>query len=388
MMENVAMPMPTTAEETKTALRLVITGGGTGGHVYPALSVLDAADDAPTVLWIGSTGGLEAPIVQRAGIPFKGIDAGGLRGMSPVKMARNLMRLGRGFVQAWGLLRTFRPDVVLATGGYVTFPVGVAAWLQRIPMLIYLPDIEPGLAVRALAPFATRIAVTGEAAQAHFRAGKTVVTGYPVRRALQALPSREAARALLGIPAEARVVLVTGGSQGAHSLNEAVGRNLNALLDMAHVIHIHGRSDGDWLRSLRAALPDALRQRYHLFDYLHEEMAAALRAADIVVARAGASTLGELPAAGVAAVLVPYPYSGAHQWANAEYLAAQGGALVVPDAEIATRIVPVVRTLLEDEARLHAMQAAMQRLAQPEAAQRLYRLVQEMGQAKRDRRSK
>lgn len=387
-MKSAVASVHTTAEPAEATLRLVITGGGTGGHVYPALSILDAAQDAPTVLWIGSEGGLEEALVQRAGIPFVGIAAGGVRGMSPKRLVRNLLRLARGFGQAWRVLREFRPDVVLATGGYVTFPVGVAAWLQRIPMLIYLPDIEPGLAVKALAPFANKVAVTGEAAQAHFRTGKTIVTGYPVRQALREPPSREAARALFGIPVEARVVLVMGGSQGAHSLNQAVGHNITALLELAHVIHIHGRSDGEWLRSIRERLPEAVRQRYHLFDYLHEEMAAALRAADIVVARAGASTLGELPAAGVAAVLVPYPYSGAHQWANARHLAAQGGALIVPDSEIGQRLVPVVQTLVEDEVRLHTMQEAMQRLAQPDAAQRLYDLVRAVGRSKRGQRPK
>nr|WP_290667560.1 undecaprenyldiphospho-muramoylpentapeptide beta-N-acetylglucosaminyltransferase [Ardenticatena sp.] len=388
MMGKIAdAPISTMSVQAETALRLVMTGGGTGGHVYPALSMLDAAQERPTILWIGSEGGLEAELVQRAGIPFAGIAAGGVRGMSPARLARNILRLMRGFWQAWRLLREFRPDVVLATGGYVTFPVGVAAWLQRIPLLIYLPDIEPGLAVKALAPFATCVAVTGEAAQGHFRAGKTVVTGYPVRRALRDVPSREAARTVFGIPADARVVLVMGGSQGAHSLNQAVGHNIKALLALAHVIHIHGRSDGEWLQSVRDALSEPMRQRYHLFDYLHDEMAAALRAADIVVARAGASTLGELPAAGVAAVLVPYPYSGAHQWANAKHLAAHGGALIVPDAEIQQRLVPVVEALVEDEERLHMMQAAMQKLAQPDAAQRLYDLVRASGRSKQDQRS-
>ncbi len=364
-------------------LRLLVTGGGTGGHVYPGLAVVEAGreadDENVEVLWVGVQGGLEQPLVERAGLRFVGIEAAGLRGMGPRAAVRHLIRLGRGFVQAWQVLSRFQPDVVLATGGYVTFPVGVAAWLQRVPLVIYLPDIEPGLAVRALAPFARRVAVTAEPARHHFPSRKAVVTGFPVRATLGARrPGRQEARERFGIPFHERVVLVFGGSQGAHSLNLAVGHALEALLTEAHVIHIHGRSDGEWLRARRAELLPERRARYHLFDYLHEEMAHALVAADLVVARAGASTLGELPAAGVPAILVPYPYSGAHQWANAHFLESQGAAVVVPDEEIGRRLAPLVKELLHDQARLDRMRHAMHQLARPDAACAIYALLRSL----------
>lgn len=354
-------------------MRLVITGGGTGGHVYPALAVLHEADAGTEVRWIGTQGGLEQPLVERAGIAYTGIAAGGIRGLAPLTVVNNIGRLMRGFVQAWQELRRFRPDVVLATGGYVTFPVGVAAWLQRTPMVMYLPDIEPGLAVKALAPFATKVAVTAEPATTHFSASKAVVTGCPVRPELQrAEHDISAARRRFDLPEDAFVLLVFGGSQGAHSLNQAVAKNLGELLECGHIIHIHGKSDEEQLRSLHAALTPAEQASYHLYEYLHDEMTDALIAADLVVARAGASTLGELPAAGTPAVLVPYPHSGAHQWANANFLVTEGAAEAVDDADIAAQLVPAVQELANDPTRLDNMRVAMRRLAQPEAARRIY----------------
>lgn len=359
-------------------MRLLITGGGTGGHVYPALSVLQSQPQSPTLLWVGTEGGLEQPLVERAGIPFVGISAGGVRGLNPLTASRNLLRLARGFVQAWRWLRAFQPDVVFATGGYVTMPVGLAAWLQRRPLLIELPDLEPGLAIKALAPLASVVAVSAEPAQAHFAPGKAVVTGYPVRPALARPKSRAAARATLGIEPSARILLVTGGSQGARSLNRAVGTGVAALTELGHVIHAYGRSDAEWLRSQRAALPAAQQARYHLFEYLHDEMVDALLAADLVVARAGASVLGEFPAAHLPAILVPYPYSGAHQWANANFLAERGAAVVLADDRLATELVPLVQSLFGDQQRLAEMRRRMASLARPDAAEWIFALLQRL----------
>lgn len=357
-------------------MRLLITGGGTGGHVYPALSVLQSQPAPPTLLWIGTEGGLEQPLVERANIPFVGIAAGGLRGLGPLTVARNSVRLARGFVQAWHWLRTFQPDVVFATGGYVTVPVGLTAWLQRRPLLIELPDLEPGLAIKALAPFANAIAVSAAPTVAHFAPGKAVVTGYPVRPELARPKPRAAARATFGIGRDERVLLVTGGSQGARSLNRAAGAGLPALTQLGHVIHVHGRHDGEWLQAQRAALPAGQQARYHLFDYLHGEMVDALLAADLVVARAGASVLGEFPAAHLPAILVPYPYSGAHQWANANFLAEQGAAVTLADDRLAAELVPLVQALFSDESRLSTMRHKMAELARPDAAERIFALAQ------------
>lgn len=361
-------------------MRLLVTGGGTGGHVYPALSVLEAwervpADPHTDILWVGKQGGMEEPLVQRAGLPFRGIRAGGLRDLPWGVRLLNSMKLVRGFGEAWQILKEFRPDVVLATGGYVTFPVGLAAWLQRVPLVIYLPDIVPGLAVRSLAPLATKVAITTPETARWFGA-RSVVTGYPVRRALAMPKGKAKARESFALPPDAPVLLVTGGSLGAHSLNEAIGSLLPDYLKLAHVIHVHGKSDGEWLAAQREALPEGLRGRYLLHDYLHETMSDALLSADLVVARAGASVLGEFTAAALPAVLVPLPIAGVNQEGNARWLEARGGAVVVDNAHLSTDLFPVVQTLLSDPRRLLLMAEAMRAAARPDAAATIVALLQ------------
>lgn len=210
-----------------------------------------------------------------------------------------------------------------------------------------------------------------------------MVTGYPVRQALLANHDPAAARKRLGLVARAlagedRVLLVMGGSQGARSINQAICKGIVELLTEAQVIHLTGRRDVEWVQDRRAALPSALRARYYVYDYLEEEMADALLAADLVIARAGASTLGELPAAGVPSILVPYPYAGAHQWANARFLADAGAAMIVPDRLVNSQLVPTALSLLRDAERRAAMSRAAHNLAQPDAAERIARELGEL----------
>ncbi len=369
-------------------MRLLITGGGTGGHVYPALAVLESfefrvlgsesgASEPGTrnskleTCWVGSTGGIERDLVTRAGVPFEGIAAAGLRGLAPWTVAQNLVKLARGFAQAWAALRRFRPAVILATGGYVSVPVVLAGWMQRVPSLIYLPDIEPGLAIRFLSQFANRIAVSFEASRRWLPAGKVVETGYPVRRELLAL-DRNTARERLGLAAAIPVLLVFGGSRGAHRINQAAYEAMEALAKLAQVVHVTGPQDAGWLQARHEGLPEHLKVRYHVYSYLHEEMPAALVAADLVVARAGAASLGEFPAARLPAILVPYPYSGQHQMPNARYLADAGAALIVPDSELnGAQLVSEVDRLLGNPVRLAEMRQQAQRLARPDAARRI-----------------
>jgi UDP-N-acetylglucosamine--N-acetylmuramyl-(pentapeptide) pyrophosphoryl-undecaprenol N-acetylglucosamine transferase len=373
----------------------MISGGGTAGHVYPALTVVSwltsasetgtrIPDAAPLeCLWVGSEGGVEAGLVGRAAIPFAGIGATGLRGKGPRDVARGGLKLARGFWQARQLVAGFRPDVVFVTGGYVCGPVVGAAWLARVPVLIYLPDIEPGLAIRFLARFARRVAVTAAGSLRFFRPGQAVVTGYPVRDGLFGR-DHSAARGCLGLTSQSAVaealpvLLVFGGSQGSHSINQAIVRGIGTLLDAAEVIHLTGSRDFEWVQSQRAALREDLRGRYHVYSYLDEQMVDALAAADLAVARAGASTLGELPAAGLPAVLVPYPYAGAHQWANANFLVGAGAAVTVDDAAVETQLVATALDLLLDADRRTAMGRAMRGLARPDAVARIAHELSEL----------
>ena len=356
---------------------LWIAGGGTGGHVYPGLAVLEALRGLGPVdvLYVGGQGSVEERLAARAGLPFAGIPAGGLHGLAPWRAARNLVKLALGFLAALRLGRRRRPDVLFVTGGYASVPVALAAWALRVPILLYLPDIEPGLAVRFIARLATRIGVTVEDSRAFLPARKVVVTGYPVRPEFAGI-ERAAARAALGLPDGEPVLLAFGGSTGARSINQAVVENVEGLLEVAHVVHISGERDWPWVAARADILPAPARGRYHPYPYLHgEAMGQALAAADLAVCRAGASTLGELPYFGLPAVLVPYPYAWRYQRVNAEWLASRGAAVILEDARLKDELVPTVRSLLEDSAYLSEMRERARALARPDAAQRLAELL-------------
>lgn len=322
------------------------------------------------VTYVGGEGSVEERLVRRAGVRFVGVPAGGIHGMAPWRAAWNLTKLVRGFGATLRLGRRERPQALFVTGGYASVPVALAAWTLRVPILVYLPDIEPGLAVRFIARLATRVAVTTEDSRAYFPDRKVVVTGYPVRPEFAGL-TREAARERLGLPQEEPVLLAFGGSHGARSINRAVTAVLEELLGMAQVVHISGRLDWPWVSERADRLPADLRSRYHPYPYLHEEMGHALAAADLVVCRAGASTLGELPYFGLPAVLVPYPHAWRYQRVNAEWLAERGAAVVLEDERLGETLLPTVRRLLADADRLKRMRERSRAVARPGAAARL-----------------
>jgi UDP-N-acetylglucosamine--N-acetylmuramyl-(pentapeptide) pyrophosphoryl-undecaprenol N-acetylglucosamine transferase len=359
---------------------VILSGGGTGGHIYPALAVAQAlrreagAESPLELLYVGVRGRLDDSIVGRAGLPFAAVRAGPLRVGSPLAVLRGLANLAVGTAQAWRLLGRFRPDAVFATGGYASVPVGIAARGRRLPLLVYLPDVRPGWAVRLLSRLATRIATTTERSLDELPGGKAVAVGYPVREAFWSA-DREEARRRLGLPMEAKVLLVSGASQGAHSLNVAVADQLDELLELGHLLHLTGRADEAELCARRDALPETKRERYHVFGYL-EDIADAMAAADLAVLRAGASVLGELPAARLPAVLVPGVYEGWDQSPNARYLEEQGAAVVLENGRLG-RLTGVVRELLSDDARRGAMSEAVRQLAEPEAARRIAQILRE-----------
>jgi UDP-N-acetylglucosamine--N-acetylmuramyl-(pentapeptide) pyrophosphoryl-undecaprenol N-acetylglucosamine transferase len=363
----------------------LICGGGTGGHIYPALSVAAKLQEngltADDFLWIGTRGEIEESLVPQAGLHLATISGGALAGVSwPVRM-RNVARLGAGLAAAVRHLHAFRPDVGLLTGGYVNGPVAVAARSRRVPLAIYLPDIEPGKAIRTLSRFARVVACTAAPSLAFFAPGKAMVTGYPVRPEIRAARQLGKAEALdrFELGNGRPTLFVFGGSRGARSINRALTAALTTLLETMQVIHVGGTLDWPEVRDGAAALPEAQRDFYRPFPYLHEEMGPAFRAADLVVARAGASMLGECPAFGLPAILVPYPYAWRYQKVNADYLVERGAAVRLDDERLSDGLVPTVTGLLGNESRLGSMAAAARQLDQPEAADRLAQLVLNIG---------
>ncbi len=309
---------------------------------------------------------MEAELVAKAGLPYRSIPAAGVHGVGLRALPGNVGRLGRGFLAARRILCQFRPQALFFTGGYVAVPMALAGW--RVPSALYVPDIEPGLALKVLSRFADRIALTASESRAFFSALTRVrVTGYPVRDEVLAW-ERPAARQALGLQDDLPTLLVFGGSKGARSINRALFPALETLLPSMQIVHISGRANWEEARQKSATLPADLADRYHAYPYLHAEMGAALRVADLVLSRAGASTLGEFPVLGLPAVLVPYPHAWRYQKVNADYLAQRGAAVILPDAELPERLAPVVRSLMADEARRGRMSAAMRQLARPRAA--------------------
>jgi UDP-N-acetylglucosamine--N-acetylmuramyl-(pentapeptide) pyrophosphoryl-undecaprenol N-acetylglucosamine transferase len=363
--------------------------------VYPALSVLKSLMSQKTepiqevqvnatpalpeelqVLWVGGTGGMEADLVKREGIRYEAIPAAGVHGVGARALPGNLWQLSRGFLASRRILRKFRPEVLFYTGGFVAVPMALAARVSRqTRSLLYVPDIEPGLALSAIARFSDCIALTVEESGAYFsNHSSKVVTGYPVRPGLDRW-TVEQARSFFALEEQLSVLMVFGGSQGAHSINVALAGALPELLQEMQVIHITGKLDWQMMEQARAGLSSEKLNRYRPYPYLYDEIGAAMRLADLVLTRAGASTLGELPLFGLPAILVPYPYAWRYQRVNANYLMKRGAAEVIEDTQLVEKIVPVVRGLMADRAKREQMSEAMRSLAMPEASARIASLI-------------
>jgi len=337
--------------------------------VYPALAVHSAVKSrVPDVdtLWVGGEAGMEAALVKRQGLAFQSVPAAGVHGVGLAAMPRNLALLGRGILAAGRILREFDPDVLFFTGGYVAVPVALAG--RSVPIVLYAPDIEPGIALKSLARFSDVIAVTTDQSQKYFN--KPVFeTGYPLRADL-ALWDRQTAHHHLGISGKLPVLLVFGGSQGARSINMAVLHHLHALLQKFEIVHLTGELDWQTVNTEREQLPVELADHYHALPYLHE-MGAALAAADLVVSRAGASSLGEFPLFGLPAILVPYPHAWRYQKVNADYLARRGAAVLLEDQRLNDELLVTLNILLDNPNKLKAMRAAMFGLSHPRAADKI-----------------
>lgn len=320
--------------------------------------------------WIGSAGGMERELVTRAGFEFEAIQAGPVVGVGPVRAAAGLTRLSWGVLQALQRVSRWRPQALFVTGGYTAIPVALACWLARVPVLVYLPDIEPGSAVKAMARLATAIAVTVEESRAFFPGRRVVVTGYPVRPEFAAASRGEALEHFRLDPTRPTLT-VFGGSRGARSLNEALLEALDDLLDDCQILHVSGDLDWPAVKERADRLPEGRRVHYHAYPYLHEDMGLALAAADLAVSRAGAGTLGEFPMLGLGAILVPYPHAWRYQRVNADYLAARGAAVRLNDDELKVKLTATIRELLGNPDRLQAMRASARALAVPDADRRI-----------------
>ena len=303
--------------------------------------------------------------MKRANIPFATIPAAGVHGVGLRALPNNLLKLARGMVAARRILRSFRPDVLFFTGGFIAAPMAFAGW--RVPTMLYVPDIEPALALKVLSFFADSITVTTEASRKFFaRPWRVHVTGYPLRADLLTW-SRAKAIQRFGLSRDLPTLLIFGGSKGARSINMAALKYIHDLLEIAQVIHVSGTLDWPMVEKTTNELPSHLKARYHAMPYLHD-MGAAYSVADLVVSRAGASTLGEFPLFGLPAILVPYPHAWRYQKVNADYLAQRGAAILLEDQLLESEFFSTIKVLLENPTKCESMRRAMQVLSHTHAA--------------------
>ena len=358
----------------------VIAGGGTGGHVFPALAIADALVGQKrlpqAIHFVGSARGMEATLVPESGYEVTLLPGRGIARRLTRDNIGAVVGLMKAVFQAISLIGQLRPRVVVAVGGYASVPAVVGAVFHRIPIVIHEQNVAPGLANRLGSRFAKACAISVPGTPLR----RAVLTGNPVRAEIAAVDrtpeGRAAARAELGLPDGRRVVAVTGGSLGARRINEATRGLAELWRDKPHVAirHVIGRRD---FLEYAVNPPDSGDLVYQPVEF-EDRMALLLSAADVLVARAGATTVAELGAVGLPAVLVPLPGApGDHQTANAVAFAKRGAAIVVPDAECtAPRLAEELEPLLDDPARLDAMGRAAHALAQPDAAEKVAALVE------------
>ncbi|MET7640072.1 UDP-N-acetylglucosamine--N-acetylmuramyl-(pentapeptide) pyrophosphoryl-undecaprenol N-acetylglucosamine transferase [Streptomyces sp. NPDC005438] len=376
------------------AFRLIVTGGGTGGHTYPALTAvrtlqarLASRGGTLDVLWIGTPDGLEARVAPAEGIAFTTVATGKIRRSSnPLKMAspaniRDMARVPLGVAQARKAVANFRPDVVLATGGYVAVPGGLAARMCKVPLVLHEQTVRLGLANRKLASSATRIAVSSESTLPLLPEavrGAAVVTGNPVRpEVLTGQPEKAVtALGLHGFDRRLPTLYVTGGAQGSQQINDMIRDVLPWLLERANVVHQCGPANVDTLRGHAAGLRPDLAGRYYLTPFVGPELPDVLALADIVVSRSGAGTLAELTALGKPAVFVPLASSAGNEQAhNARHLEEAGAAVALVGDVTSDRLRDALGPLLTDPARRHAMSQSARTHGRPDAADQLVNVI-------------
>ncbi len=330
-------------------------------------------------MYVGGVRGMERRIVRPAAMHYRELMVRSLRsGGLNVHLVLDPLRLAASVPQAWGLLGRWRPDVIFTTGGYLGIPLVLAGRARGVPSLVWEGNLVPGRATAAVGRWADRVAVSFPPTMEAFP-GRSFVSGTPIR-SFDGI-DRVRARADLGVGPDDRLLLAFGGSQAVARLTAALEGALERLLADWHVLHIAGEGGMVHAERARERLPASIRDRYRPVAFLTAGMAEALVSADLVLGRAGSSTCAEVTAVGVASILVPYPYAGAHQRENAAWLANQGAARAVPDAELdADRLLREVGALRDDELRAGVATAARS-LGRPEAADRIAAALLEMANA-------
>lgn len=350
--------------------RIAFTGGGTAGHVFPGLSVA-ASLDGYELFWIGSSRGMERKLVEDAGIPFKGIPSGKLRRYFDLKNLTDLFRIAAGFFSSFRFLRRFRPELLFSKGGYVSVPPVLAARLLKIPVITHESDLTPGLATRINSRFADRILVSYDETRRFFPskvADRLLFTGNPVRKEILEA-DRERGRRMLGIGGDDLLVLVLGGSQGALQINRLMAEIGRDLTKLAHVVH----QTGPWEEAPQKS------GFYRPIPFIGPELPDYLAAADLLISRAGASTLWEAAVQAVPMVLIPLGTGSSRgdQLKNSRLLAQAGAAEVLTGDVTPSELLNTVCTVLEDSEKRQSMGRAAAAWGCRDAAEKIAGIIRD-----------
>jgi len=358
-------------------MRVIIAGGGTGGHLFPGLAVAEEfkkRDDSTEVIFVGTEYGIEARVVPREGYPIKFLRAEGLVGVSYIKKAKAILKTFLSFADSYKIIRTVRPDIVIGVGGYASGATMLTSFFLSIPTMILEQNSIPGLTNKILGRFVETVCITYQESMSFFPKGKTFLTGNPVR--MQILRgSIESAYRLFSLNKDLFTVFVFGGSSGARSINTAIVDSLNNLLDLKdniQFLHQTGRTDYESIR-------EAYRKRGFkgtMTPFIYQ-MGEAYAVADVVISRAGATTLAELTALGKPAILIPYPYAaGLHQELNARKLTELGAAKMIRNSELkGETLAHSIRELYMNETTRSEMRRNSRAVGRPDASAKVVDLA-------------
>ncbi len=363
-------------------MRILICGGGTGGHIYPGLALaryIQQNEKDPEILFVGTARGLEKKVVPEAGFALEEIPVRAFKKYPPGETWGATVDLCRSIKQSLGIIRRFQPDIVIGTGGYVAGPVVLASKMGRRPIVIHEQNAIPGRTNRILASWANRVCISFEDSRKHFKNRRVILTGNPRAGEVVALSREEGFQRLGRLNPQKKTVLVMGGSQGALRINEVMVdliMNGGGLPPGSQLLYITGNL---YYERVRKQLKGGLLSGVVLMPYLND-MPSALAVADLVISRAGATALAEITARGVPALLIPSPnVAYNHQYFNARLLEKEGAARIIPEEDFtATRLAQVMKELFGTPGRLEEMARKSRDMGIPDAAGRMYRCILEV----------
>ncbi len=366
-------------------MKVLIAGGGTGGHIYPGLAIARSLEENFSdleLLFVGTKQGLEADIIPKEGYELKTISVEGLPRKVSIKLFKSLFKSTKALIESKRIIKEFKADIVIGTGGYVCGPVVLAAALDNIPTLIHEQNAYPGITNKLLSRFVDRVALSNIDAKKYFsNPAKITLTGNPIRPEILE-KSREEGFKELNLRADKKIILVFGGSRGAKSINQAVV-NLYGRIEQldCQLLHITGKRDFAAIKeqAKKKGIKDLEKGKIIIKPYLYN-MSAALAVSSIVISRAGATGLAEITACGIPAILIPYPYAAEdHQLHNARSLERKGAAKVILDNEItADLLYQNIKSILSNKSELTKMSAASRSLGRPEAIKNILKIIEDL----------